>query len=69
MQSKTDRAICGTCEFWTGERQPIFATNGVPKVNIIDKTGSCECPVGNLEGETRGCEQKCKYFSKWTELF
>lgn len=69
MQSKTDRRMCGTCEYWTGLRQPIFVGNGIPKVNIIDKTGSCECSISNFEGQSRQCEKACKNYSKWTELF
>ena len=34
MQSKTDRKICGTCEFWSGKREPVFDQNGNPKINI-----------------------------------
>ena len=69
MQSKTDRVICGTCEFWTGSRQPIFSPNAIPKIDIIDKMGCCECPVSRFEGQSRSCDGKCVRFSKWTELF
>lgn len=68
MQSKTDRVICGACEFWTGSRRPIFSCKGVPKLNIIDKIGNCESPLSNFEGKSRKCYNKCIHFSKWTEL-
>lgn len=68
MQSKTDRLICGTCEFWTGSRQPIFSCNGFPKINIIDKIGNCECPLSKFDGQNRESNKNCKNYSKWTEL-
>lgn len=68
MQSKTDRVMCGNCEFWTGLRQPIFSQNGVPKINVIDTIGYCECPIGNFESQRRDRDKKCKNFSKWTEI-
>ena len=36
MLSKTDRKICGTCQFWTGKRDPVFDRKGVPKIDISD---------------------------------
>ncbi len=69
MRSKTDRVICGTCEFWTGSRQPTFSPKGIPQIDIIDKTGCCECPVSKFDGKSRACDSYCVHFSKWTELF
>lgn len=40
MQSKTDRKICGTCEFWSGKRCPTFDKNGNCKVDIVDREGA-----------------------------
>ena len=37
MQSKTDRKIRGTCEFWSENREPMFDQIGNPKINIYDK--------------------------------
>ena len=42
MQSKTDRKMCGTCEYWTGNREPVFDAKGTPKINIYDRFGVCE---------------------------
>jgi len=69
MASKTDRIMCGTCQYWIGKRNPIFDAKGMPKVDIVDEIG--ECQNGNSEkfcGVLRKKEAKCKHFSKWTEL-
>ena len=39
MRSKTSRVICGTCQYWTGKREPVFDGNGNPKVDIFDEFG------------------------------
>lgn len=68
MQSKTERRICGTCEYWTGLRNPIFASNGEPKVNIEDKEGCCEYYSSHFYEQSRQYDRNCKKYSKWTEL-
>lgn len=68
MLSKTDRVICGTCEYWTGSREPVFDKNGVPKIRIDDKIGEC-CKVGSkFTDQERKKDLKCKMYSKWTEI-
>lgn len=68
MISKTDRMICGTCEYWTGDREPVFDKNGTPKISIIDIGGVCQNGKSKLCGMTRSCENKCIRYSKWTEI-
>jgi len=68
MISKTDRKICGTCEYWTGERKPIFDRNGIPKINIIDNYGVCNHATSVFVDEQRRKDLNCKNFSKWTEI-
>ena len=68
MRSKTSRAICGTCEFWTGNREPVFDSKGVPKIDIIDKTGLCQNINSNFTDEIRKRDNNCYRFSKWTEI-
>lgn len=68
MVSKTDRTICGTCQYWTGERDPIFDKNGVAKVTITDKTGFCQKEGCRFDGQTRRQDNCCIRYSKWTEL-
>lgn len=69
MKSKTTTIKCGTCEYWTGNRVPVFGKNGEPRVDIVDRNGDC------LNINSRFCDKKreqnaqCKHFSKWTELF
>lgn len=65
---KTERTICGTCEYWTGKRNPIFDKKGMPKVDIIDKMGQCENINSIFLDKERREELNCKHFSKWTEL-
>lgn len=68
MQSKTDRKICGTCEYWSGNREPVFDKNGVPKINIYDDCGIC-CKVGcRFTDKERRNSLNCKMYSKWTEI-
>ncbi len=68
MRSKTERVICGTCQYWTGTRVPCFDNKGVPKVDIIDDFGQCENINSKFIDKKRKNENKCKYHSKWTEL-
>ncbi len=68
MQSKTDRMICGTCEYWTGDREPVFDKNGTPKINIYDNYGIC-CKVDcNFTDKERKKDAYCMKYSKWTEI-
>lgn len=67
MRSKTDRVICGTCEYWTGERNPVFDRQGKPKVDILDEIAFCQHPSFETPREKRK-DQKCVHHSKWTEL-
>jgi len=69
MIGKTDTRKCGTCEYWTGKREPIFDKNGKPKIHIDDDTGSCEKYDSRFHEQSRRQELSCKYYSKWTELF
>ena len=57
MRSKTDRAICGTCQYWTCAREPIF-----------DDSGNCEHPQSAMYEQNRKKDGKCKCYYKWTEL-
>lgn len=68
MLSKTNREICGNCEFWSGGRVPIFTGEGVPKNNITDKFGSCINYNSKLCDKTRKNDSGCKDFSKWPEI-
>lgn len=69
MISRTDIMKCGNCEYWTGQREPIFDRKGIPKNSITDKTGNCEKEGSRFCGKAREQNLKCKSFSKWTELF
>ena len=68
MRSKTTTEKCGTCQFWTGERLPVFDSYGTPKVDIIDNVGQCENVASKFCDNPRKQTAKCKHFSKWTEL-
>jgi len=68
VRSKTDRIICGTCEYWTGDREPVFDIKGRPKVDIFDKNGLCENQHSKFIDQIRDNERNCKFHSKWTEL-
>lgn len=41
MRRSTEREICGTCAYWTGNRKPVFDGKGNPKIDIVDKEGIC----------------------------
>ena len=68
MRSKTDRQICGTCEYWTGERNPVFDSKGMPKIDIIDDFGLCQNPVSRFVDGERKNGANCVHYSKWTEI-
>jgi len=68
MQSKTDRKICGTCEYWSGNREPIFDKKGIPKINIIDANALCCKTNCRFTDQIRKNNLNCKMYSKWTEL-
>lgn len=67
MRSKTDRVMCGTCQYWTGQREPVFDKNGNPKVDIFDEYGACEHPHVPIEAKRRR-DLRCVRHSKWTEI-
>ena len=68
MRSKTDRAICGTCQYWTGAREPVFDAKGTPKIDIFDDCGNCENTRSVMYEQNRKKDGKCKCYYKWTEL-
>lgn len=68
MQSKTDRKMCGTCEFWSGNREPVFDQKGMPKVNIYDKRAICNKQDYRFADQNRDREAKCGRYSKWSEI-
>ena len=69
MLSKIDRKICGTCQFWTGKRDPVFDRKGVPKIDISDTRGNCENCSSRFFDTSRARDAQCVKYSKWTELF
>lgn len=68
MRSKTTREICATCEYWTGKRKPVFDSNGVAKIDIIDRAGDCEEVNSRFFEKTRENDRRCNRYSKWTEI-
>lgn len=68
MQSKTDRKMCGTCEYWAGNREPVFDAHGKPKINIYDKQAVCNKQGHRFADENRRCDLVCGRYSKWTEI-
>lgn len=68
MRTKNDRVICGTCQYWTGNREPVFDAKGMAKVDINDLNGMCENTNSRFCDVVRKRDSKCKHYSKWTEL-
>ena len=68
MRRSTNREICGNCEYWNGEREPVFDKNGIPKNNIITKRGICMKIGSKFTDQLRVEDLSCKFFSKWTEI-
>ena len=68
MISRTDRAICGTCQFWTGNREPTFDKNGTPKVDIVDVWGCCQNTLSRFDNQSRKRDAGCIHYYKWTEI-
>ena len=69
MISKTNIVKCGTCEYWTGKREPVFDAKGSPKVRIDDFFGECQKQESRFCDQKRDQKLKCMHYSKWTELF
>lgn len=67
-QSKTDRKMCGTCEYWNGDREPVFNEKGIPKIQINTDEGFCEKQGSRFLDELRKYDLRCKCYSKWTEI-
>ena len=68
MQSKTDRKMCGTCEYWSGNREPVFDKCGRPKLNIYDRKGLCNKQAHRFSDQVREYDLCCGRYSKWTEI-
>ena len=64
MRCKTERAICGTCQYWTGHREPVFDTKGNPKVDIFDESGCCECVQSSKYEQNRKRNGICNRYFK-----
>lgn len=65
---KTTTEVCGTCENWTGERNPIFNGKSEPMLDIIDDYGNCENYSSRFCGQRRRDDNTCCHYSKWTEI-
>ena len=68
MLSKTDRKICGTCEFWSGNREPTFDQYGRPKINILDNKAICNKQDYRFADQNRAYQQCCVRYCKWSEI-
>lgn len=68
MQSKTDRKMCGTCEYWSGNREPTFDRQGKPKINIFDTHAVCNKQGHRFTDENRWRDNCCGRYFKWTEI-
>lgn len=68
MRSKRDRVMCGTCEFWTGERTPSVGNKESLTVDIKDRHGYCRNSECRHDGEMRWRDWKCVCYEKWTDL-
>ena len=62
MESKINRKICGTCAFWSGNRELLPNIN---KVAILEETGICQCPIGSKLGEIRKKDLNCKSYENF----
>lgn len=68
LRSKTTTEKCGTCEFWNGNRNPVFDGKGNPKIDIIDDSGICENANSRFVDTIKKQTGKCCRYSKWTEI-
>lgn len=65
---KTERIMCGTCEYWTGKREPSFNGKGEPQLTIIDEYGDCQFVNCSHIDQKRQYKNSCVCHSKWTEI-
>lgn len=60
MESKIERIMCGTCLYWSGDRECIYGKK--TKVVLFDEKGKCECVSSSKFGDIRKRELKCKEY-------
>lgn len=68
MRSKRDREICGTCDFWPGNRRLSFSKGNKPTIDIIDRYACCACTASKFTGEARWRDNYCMHYLKWAEI-
>ena len=69
MRSKTDREICGTCQHWTGKREPVFTakiseTEGITNNTNLGKHYSSGLVFDVPGGDITVCLDSCSGFNK-----
>ena len=68
MRSKTNVKKCGTCDFWIGEREFVYDSKSVLKIDIFNERGLCNNVHSNFTDKVRSQGAKCIKYSKWTEI-
>ncbi len=68
VKSMTTTVKCGTCQFWTGSREPGFDSQGKPIVFVHDSNGACENVHSRFCDQDRKESARCVLYSKWTEI-
>ena len=60
--------LCGTCEYWLGQRQPDYFGGSVilPEQSINGKCGCLNCPFARSERLSNTCA--CSNYKKWSVL-
>lgn len=58
---------CGTCEFWEGNRQ-LDTVNHGRIVNIIEKSGKCNCKQGTKNKSICQYNNTCTKWCKWNNM-
>ena len=67
-QQKTmhvETEMCGTCEYWLGERLLTENNRGNSIVKFGEVTAGCRCRQSKFYGASRDYNRKCLNYKRW----
>lgn len=65
MRSKSTRIICGSCEYWAGERHLGPLSRSGQFQTAHKGLGKCLCRDSRFADTQRKSDKSCKSFRQW----
>ncbi len=66
MEHRCDDRLCGTCQFWTGEREIV---RGTRPVRVSCESGSHACTIKRFTTLSNSSRARiCEYYKKSVDL-